>query len=115
MSVTKLLLIGESIMKIIFNDLISDSSIMSSHNFHESKELEIIWVAKRFITKSTDSYTFSKNSILSGTPEMCGPLIIVRRGGERGMSHLYEAAFVEGETLCPLEWLTAIRLSAEQF
>ena len=73
MSVTELPLIGWSIIKMIFNDLISDGSIRSSLNFHESKVLEITWVAKRFNTKSTNSFTFSKKHILSGIWEMCGP------------------------------------------
>ena len=49
MSITKLPGIGWSIIKMIFNDPISDGSITSSLNFHESKVLEIISVQKDFI------------------------------------------------------------------
>ena len=72
MSVTELPLIGWSIIKMIFNDLISDGSIRSFLNFHKSKVLGIIWVPKRFNTKSTDFFTCSKKNILSGTQEICG-------------------------------------------
>ena len=64
MSVTELPLIGWSIIKMIFNDLISDGSIRSFLNFHKSKVLGIIWVPKRFNTKSTDFFTCSKKNIL---------------------------------------------------
>ena len=91
MSVTELPLIGWSIIKMIFNDLISDGSIRSSLNFHESKVLEIIWVAKRFNTKSTDSFTFSKKNHFIWHPRdlwALEKLIIVSRGKEAGLTFM---------------------------
>ena len=95
MSVTELPLIGWSIIKMIFNDLISDGSIRSFLNFHKSKVLGIIWVPKRFNTKPTD-FHFLKNTILSGPGE-----IHQSKQRERGCSHLYGEVFVETKTLCP--------------
>ena len=102
MSVTELPLIGWSIIKMIFNDLISDGSIRSSLNFHESKVLEIIWVAKRFNTKWIDSFIFSKTALCLAPEKSVGPGETHHsKQRERGRSHLYGEVFVESETLHP--------------
>ena len=114
MSVTELPLIGWSIIKMIFNDLISDGSIRSFLNFHKSKVLGIIWVPKRFNTKSTDFFTCSKKKHFIWHPRDLWPLekLIVSRERERQVSPLWRGLCRKQDPLPT--WDHSLPLSSQQ-
>ena len=72
-SVTELPLIGWSIIKMIFNDLTFNRAQLSlPSNFMKAKYKKSSELEKDLILNQ-QTFTLSKNAILSGTQKICGP------------------------------------------